>query len=159
MENNWIAENNWIMGKFDTLEFELDKIKKIISNLGEIEMPDSALEVKVTEYMHDLGVPAHIRGYHYMREAVIMAVHDIDIINYITKSLYPAISKKNNTTDSRVERAIRHAIDVAWNRGDIKKQREIFGYTVDARKGKPTNSEFIAMVADKIKISLKSGMR
>ncbi len=114
------------------------------------------LETKVTGILHNIGVPAHIRGYHYMREAILMAVDDIDILNYITKELYPAIAKKCNTTSSRVERAIRHAIEVAWNRGQIEEIDKFFGYTISNTKGKPTNSEFIALIADKLRLELKA---
>jgi two-component system response regulator (stage 0 sporulation protein A) len=114
------------------------------------------LEALVTNVIHEVGVPAHIKGYQYLREAIMMVVNDIDVINQITKSLYPKIAFKFNTTPSRVERAIRHAIEVAWGRGDQKVVENIFGYTVNALKGKPTNSEFIAMIADKLRLELKS---
>lgn len=114
------------------------------------------LEALVTNIIHEVGVPAHIKGYQYLREAIIMVVNDIDVINQITKSLYPKIAYKFNTTPSRVERAIRHAIEVAWGRGDQKTVEKIFGYTISAAKGKPTNSEFIAMIADKLRLELKS---
>ncbi|MDR1664549.1 MAG: sporulation transcription factor Spo0A [Clostridiales bacterium] len=115
------------------------------------------LETKVTGILHELGVPAHIRGYHYMREAIIMAVDDIDVLNYITKELYPTIAKKCNTTSSRVERAIRHAIEVSWSRGKVDVIDSLFGYTINNHKGKPTNSEFIALIADKLRLELKAG--
>ena len=114
------------------------------------------LEALVTNVIHEVGVPAHIKGYQYLREAIMMVVNDIDVINQITKSLYPKIAYKYNTTPSRVERAIRHAIEVAWGRGDQKTVENIFGYTISAAKGKPTNSEFIAMIADKLRLELKS---
>lgn len=113
------------------------------------------LEALVTNIIHEVGVPAHIKGYQYLREAIMMVVNDIDVINQITKSLYPQIALKFSTTPSRVERAIRHAIEVAWGRGDQKTVENIFGYTVNALKGKPTNSEFIAMIADKLRLELK----
>jgi two-component system response regulator (stage 0 sporulation protein A) len=115
------------------------------------------LEAKVTNILHEIGVPAHIRGYHYMREAIIMSVNDLDVLNYITKELYPSIAKKCNTTPSRVERAIRHAIEVAWSRGKIDAIDKLFGYTVNTHKGKPTNSEFIALIADRLRIEIKAG--
>jgi len=115
------------------------------------------LETKVTGILHDIGVPAHIRGYHYMREAIIMSVNDMDVLNYITKELYPSIAKKCNTTPSRVERAIRHAIEVAWTRGKIDAIDELFGYTVNNHKGKPTNSECIALIADRLRLEMKAG--
>ena len=114
------------------------------------------LEALVTNVIHEVGVPAHIKGYQYLREAIVMAVSDIDMINQITKQLYPEIAEKYHTTPSRVERAIRHAIEVAWGRGRQDVVENIFGYTVSAAKGKPTNSEFIAMIADKLRLELKS---
>lgn len=114
------------------------------------------LEALVTNIIHEVGVPAHIKGYQYLREAIMMVVNDIDVINQITKSLYPKIAFKFNTTPSRVERAIRHAIEVAWGRGQQEAVESIFGYTISAAKGKPTNSEFIAMIADKLRLELKS---
>ena len=114
------------------------------------------IETEITNIIHEIGVPAHIKGYQYLREAIIMAIEDIDVINQITKQLYPDISKKYHTTPSRVERAIRHAIEVAWGRGQQEVVENIFGYTVSAAKGKPTNSEFIAMIADKLRLELKS---
>lgn len=113
------------------------------------------IEVEVTNIMHEIGVPAHIKGYQYLRDAIIMATEDLEIINSITKQLYPTIAKRYNTTSSRVERAIRHAIEVAWGRGRIDAINSIFGYTISMGKGKPTNSEFIAMVADKLRLSMK----
>lgn len=114
------------------------------------------LEALVTNIIHEVGVPAHIKGYQYLREAIMMVVNNIDIINQITKQLYPEIAIKYNTTPSRVERAIRHAIEVAWTRGQTETVDSIFGYTISAAKGKPTNSEFIAMIADKLRLELKS---
>ena len=113
------------------------------------------LEALVTNVIHEVGVPAHIKGYQYLREAIMMVINDTDIINQITKQLYPEIANKYNTTPSRVERAIRHAIEVAWGRGEQGTVESIFGYTVSAQKGKPTNSEFIAMLADKISLGFK----
>ena len=123
--------------------------------------PDSSkneenLEALVTNLIHEVGVPAHIKGYQYLREAIMMVVNDIDVINQITKSLYPQIAKKYKTTPSRVERAIRHAIEVAWGRGQQEAVENIFGYTISALKGKPTNSEFIAMIADKLRLEIKT---
>ena len=120
------------------------------------EKKEENLEALVTNIIHEVGVPAHIKGYQYLREAIIMVVNDIDVINQITKSLYPKIAYKFNTTPSRVERAIRHAIEVAWGRGQQEAVENIFGYTISAAKGKPTNSEFIAMIADKLRLELKS---
>lgn len=115
------------------------------------------LEVEVTNIMHEVGVPAHIKGYQYLRDAIMMVVKDLDIINSITKQLYPSIAREYNTTPSRVERAIRHAIEVAWSRGQVEAIDSLFGYTVSIGKGKPTNSEFIAMIADKLRLELKVG--
>ena len=117
---------------------------------------EEVLEALVTNIIHELGVPAHIKGYQYLREAIIMVIKDIDIINQITKQLYPEIAQKYKTTPSRVERAIRHAIEVAWARGEQATVESIFGYTISAAKGKPTNSEFIAMIADKLRLELKT---
>jgi len=114
------------------------------------------LEALVTNVIHELGVPAHIKGYQYLREAIMMVISNIDIINQITKQLYPEIATKFKTTPSRVERAIRHAIEVAWSRGEQAAVERIFGYTISAAKGKPTNSEFIAMIADKLRLELKT---
>lgn len=113
------------------------------------------LEGLVTECIHELGVPAHIKGYQYIRTAIMMVIDDMEMLNYITKELYPTIAKKYKTTSSRVERAIRHSIEVAWSRGRPEVMNSIFGYTIDTGKGKPTNSEFIAMVADKIRLQIK----
>ena len=133
-----------------------DKSNTNFSNQTNQQRAEVNLETKVTNILHEIGVPAHIRGYHYMREAIIMAVHDIDVLNYITKELYPSIAKKCNTTPSRVERAIRHAIEVAWSRGKVDAIDNLFGYTVNNHKGKPTNSEFIALIADRLRLELKA---
>ncbi|MDD2960140.1 MAG: sporulation transcription factor Spo0A [Lachnospiraceae bacterium] len=114
------------------------------------------LEADVTDMIHEIGVPAHIKGYQYLREAIIMSVQDMDMLNSITKILYPTIAKQYQTTSSRVERAIRHAIEVAWSRGKMDTIDSLFGYTVNGGKGKPTNSEFIALIADKIRLEYKS---
>ena len=114
------------------------------------------IETMVTGIIHEIGVPAHIKGYQYLREAIIIAVNDMDVINAITKVLYPQVAKTFQTTPSRVERAIRHAIEVAWDRGDLDTLQRFFGYTVSNTKGKPTNSEFIALIADKLQLQLKS---
>ena len=116
----------------------------------------TSIETLVTGIIHEIGVPAHIKGYQYLREAIIIAVNDMDVINAITKVLYPQVAKTFQTTPSRVERAIRHAIEVAWDRGDLDTLQRFFGYTVSNTKGKPTNSEFIALIADKLSLQLKS---
>ena len=144
--------------------FELTELEKRILECSSkndydkksIEMKYNNLQVSITKILHELGVPSHIKGYQYLREAIMMVVNDIDVINQITKQLYPDIANKYHTTPSRVERAIRHAIEVAWGRGQQDTVESIFGYTVSADKGKPTNSEFIAMIADKLRLELKS---
>ena len=119
-------------------------------------MDKNNIESMVTSIIHEIGVPAHIKGYQYLREAIIIAVNDMDVINAITKVLYPQVAKTFQTTPSRVERAIRHAIEVAWDRGDLDTLQRFFGYTVSNTKGKPTNSEFIALIADKLQLQLKT---
>ncbi len=139
--NNFVARET----KQQYIELSEDESKK-----------EENLEALVTNVIHEVGVPAHIKGYQYLREAIMMVINDIDVINQITKSLYPKIAYKYSTTPSRVERAIRHAIEVAWGRGQQEVVENIFGYTISAAKGKPTNSEFIAMIADKLRLELKS---
>jgi len=119
---------------------------------------DASLESVVTEIIHEIGVPAHIKGYQYLREAIILTINDMDAINAVTKVLYPEVARKFSTTPSRVERAIRHAIEVAWDRGDVETLQKFFGYTVSGIKGKPTNSEFIAMIADHLSLRQKQGI-
>ena len=121
-----------------------------------IELKNRNLEMDVTSIIHEIGVPAHIKGYQYLRDAIIMSVEDMEMLNSITKILYPTIAKKHQTTPSRVERAIRHAIEVAWSRGKMDTIDELFGYTVSTGKGKPTNSEFVALIADKIRLEYKN---
>ena len=118
---------------------------------------DPELELMITEIIHQIGVPAHIKGYHYLREAIILSVKNSEIVNSVTKLLYPTVAKTYNTTASRVERAIRHAIEVAWDRGDLDVLNSYFGYTIQNDRGKPTNSEFIAMISDKLRLKLKIG--
>ncbi|MBE6048447.1 MAG: sporulation transcription factor Spo0A [Clostridium sp.] len=113
------------------------------------------LETEITSIIHEVGVPAHIKGYMYLREAITMVVNDMELLSAVTKELYPSIAKKYNTTASRVERAIRHAIEVAWGRGQVEAINKLFGYTVHGDKGKPTNSEFIAIIADKLRLKNK----
>lgn len=126
------------------------------STLPAIASIESSLECRVTEILHQIGVPAHIKGYHYLRDSIIMAVENPDIINAVTKQLYPSVAKKFLTTSSRVERAIRHAIEVAWDRGDVEILNSYFGYTIHNSRGKPTNSEFIAMISDKLRLQIKN---
>lgn len=117
---------------------------------------EQSLEMQVTEIIHQIGVPAHIKGYQYLRDSILMAIEDGGIINAVTKRLYPAVAKKHDTTSSRVERAIRHAIEVAWDRGDVDVLNSYFGYTIHNSRGKPTNSEFIAMISDKFRLQMKA---
>lgn len=158
--------NYYIMKPFNN-EMVLNRIKdtrkeirreKRISESDRIEhrTTEESLETMVTNMIHEIGIPAHIKGYHYLRDAIIMAVEDMDVLNAITKILYPTVAKRHQTTSSRVERAIRHAIEVAWSRGKLDTLDELFGYTVSNGKGKPTNSEFIALIADTIRLELKS---
>lgn len=123
----------------------------------EKKQKDVALEVRVTQVIHQIGVPAHIKGYQYLREAIMIAVEDMEAVGAITKILYPAIAKRFKTTSSRVERAIRHAIEVAWDRGDLETLQSYFGYTISGTKGKPTNSEFISMIADRLRLQMQFG--
>lgn len=134
-----------------------EKDNKVIHTIYEnkAEKRELSLEAEVTNIIHEIGVPAHIKGYQYLRDAIIMGVNDSEILGSITKRLYPNIAKKYKTTSSRVERAIRHAIEVAWGRGKMDTIEELFGYTVSSRKGKPTNSEFVALIADKIRLEYK----
>lgn len=124
------------------------------SNVGQTGVKD--LEVVVSQIMHQIGVPAHIRGYQYLREAIILSVNNSEMISSVTKILYPTVAKAFKTTPSRVERAIRHAIEVAWDRGDVDVLSSYFGYTIQNERGKPTNSEFIAMISDNLKLRMKT---
>jgi two-component system response regulator (stage 0 sporulation protein A) len=124
-----------------------------IMHIADDNTPD--IEAQVTRIIHQIGVPAHIKGYQYLRTAILLTVKDSDIINSVTKVLYPSVAKKYQTTTSRVERAIRHAIEVAWDRGDVDTLNSYFGYTIQNNRGKPTNSEFIAMIADNLRLKYK----
>lgn len=132
------------------------RARKINAYESRKEYMERNLETDVTNIIHEVGVPAHIKGYQYLRDAIIMSVTDVEMLNSITKILYPTIAKRHQTTPSRVERAIRHAIEVAWSRGKMDTIDALFGYTVSNGKGKPTNSEFIAMIADKIRLEYKN---
>lgn len=128
------------------------------TTVATISLPTSTpknLEVEVTKVIHEIGVPAHVKGYQYLRDAIMLVVEEINYLGAVTKELYPTIAQKYDTTPSRVERAIRHAIELAWDRGDIDKINKFFGYTVSGEKGKPTNSEFIAIIADKLRLENK----
>ncbi len=134
----------------------IKETKQTYIAMENVSNKDNNIEARVTNIIHEVGVPAHIKGYQYLRDGIMMVIENVEVINQITKSLYPDLAKKYKTTPSRVERAIRHAIEVAWNRGQIEATERIFGYTVNANKGKPTNSEFIAMIADKLRLEMKS---
>jgi len=129
-----------------------ENMLRLLEKRGVKALHASGLEELVTSIIHEVGVPAHIKGYQYVREAIMITVEDMDVINSVTKVLYPEVAKRYHTTPSRVERAIRHAIEVAWDRGDLETLQKYFGYTVSNAKGKPTNSEFIAMIADRISL-------
>ena len=146
-------DRNIVLDRIKTLNRRKNKVRKEIGRPVEME---KTLEEDVTEIIHEVGVPAHIKGYQYLREAIIMSVTNMDMLNSITKILYPGIAKKFDTTPSRVERAIRHAIEVAWSRGKMDTLDDLFGYTISNGKGKPTNSEFIALITDKIRLQMKS---
>lgn len=129
---------------------------KSVSSYVKVKEPkEHDLETEVTTIIHELGVPAHIKGYQYLRDGIVMSVQDMEMLNSVTKVLYPTIAKKHHTTPSRVERAIRHAIEVAWNRGKMDTIDEMFGYTISNYRGKPTNSEFIALITDRIRLQNK----
>ena len=164
-----LGANYYILKPFDNNTL-LNRIKYIKNNLGRHPANNNtkkqneqnrkedlslSLESDVTEIIHEIGVPAHIKGYQYLRDSILLAIDDIDMVNCITKVLYPTIAKKYDTTSSRVERAIRHAIEVAWTRGKVEVLDALFGYTINNGKGKPTNSEFIALISDKIRLDYK----
>ncbi len=134
----------------------LDRMSAVFGRPSMPEDHASSLKNMVTSVIHEIGVPAHIKGYQYLREAIMITVEDMDVINAVTKVLYPAVADRFATTPSRVERAIRHAIEVAWDRGDLETLQKYFGYTVSNAKGKPTNSEFIAMIADRLLLEMRN---
>lgn len=148
----------YFLKPFD-IETLADRIENNLKSSGETGRPAAVdsykIEVIVTDFLKEIGVPAHIKGYQYLREAIMLCSFNTEMINCITKLLYPTVAKKFNTTSSRVERAIRHAIEVAWDRGDVDILNSYFGYTVNGLRGKPTNSEFVAMIADKIRLMIK----
>ena len=152
---------DYFLSKPQPFEAVYDVIKSLAGTMSPTAVTAKSPEVEVdlealvTECIHELGVPAHIKGYQYIRTAIMMVVRDMDMLNFITKRLYPEIAKAYGTTSSRVERAIRHSIEVAWSRGKPETMNDIFGYTIHTGKGKPTNSEFIAMVADRIRLQIK----
>lgn len=135
-----------------SLDFALDRIENLSDMQLKPNHSENDLEYKVSEILHTMGVPAHIKGYNFLRQSIIMAIEDPEVISLVTKRLYPDIAKMNATTASRVERAIRHAIEVAWDRGNVEVMNEYFGYTINNMRGKPTNSEFIAMISDRMRL-------
>ena len=152
-------DNNMLLSRIKHVRQAGQEKKKELKKVNAYESSNSYfernLEADVTNIIHEIGVPAHIKGYQYLRDAIILSVNDLEMLNSITKILYPTIAKKHQTTPSRVERAIRHAIEVAWSRGKMDTIDELFGYTVSTGKGKPTNSEFIALISDKIRLEYK----
>lgn len=149
----------FVQRPFDN-EMMLKRAQKLLGGECEGEKKeDHDLEMIVTEVIHQLGVPAHIKGYHYLREAILLSIDDQELMESITKRLYPTVAKSFNTTSSRVERAIRHAIEIAWDRGNLDTLNSFFGYTVNTCKGKPTNSEFIALITDKLRLQYRTGAR
>ena len=161
-----LGASYYILKPFD-MEVLVNRIRQVFNN--QLVTPNARspkklikgknLDANITNLIHEIGVPAHIKGYQYLREAIIMVYNDIEILSAITKSLYPRIATKFNTTPSRVERAIRHGIEVAWQRGNIEALKMMFGYTINTSKAKPTNSEFIAMVADKLRIEHQANQK
>ncbi len=152
-------DNQMVLSRIKRVKEQNERKKSDVRKVNAYEktkdFSERNLESDVTNIIHEIGVPAHIKGYQYLREAIIMSVNDIEMLNSITKILYPTIAKNFQTTPSRVERAIRHAIEVAWSRGKMDTIDELFGYTINNGKGKPTNSEFIALIADKIRLEYK----
>jgi len=146
----------YFMVKPCELDTVIDKVR-ILAAVSSTKSRPVDLETLVTNVIHEIGVPAHIKGYKYVRDAIILAINDMSVINAVTKVLYPTVAKMYKSSSSKVERAIRHAIEVAWDRGDIEVLQSYFGYTISNAKGKPTNSEFIAMIADNLRLKLKTG--
>ncbi|MGN0675080.1 MAG: sporulation transcription factor Spo0A [Oscillospiraceae bacterium] len=148
----------FILKPFDAESF-LSTVGRIrltpVENLSEINDDSARVEMVVTDIIHQIGIPAHIKGYHYLREAIILALNDDEMLESVTKLLYPSVAQRFDTTASRVERAIRHAIETAWDRGDVDVLNGMFGYTISVGKGKPTNSEFIALITDNLRLRFK----
>ena len=153
--NNLISTNNEFQIMITVPSGETKQVAAGAAAPAAAESVVRDLEKDVTDMIHEIGVPAHIKGYQYLREAIMMSVKDVEMLGSITKILYPTIAKKYQTTPSRVERAIRHAIEVAWSRGRMETLDALFGYTINTGKGKPTNSEFIALIADKIRLQYR----
>jgi two-component system response regulator (stage 0 sporulation protein A) len=149
-----LGADYYILKPFDlkVLSTRIRQLANGTSSIGS-SIKAQSLDIEVTKVIHQMGVPAHIKGYQYLRDAILMVIEDVNLLGAVTKELYPMIAKKFNTTPSRVERAIRHAIELAWDRGNVEMMNKFFGYTINVERGKPTNSEFIAMVADKLKIA------
>ncbi|MCG0274996.1 MAG: sporulation transcription factor Spo0A [Thermosediminibacteraceae bacterium] len=160
-----LGADYYVVKPFD-LKILVDRIRELTGtpvqntekslNVTTPKRKDTNLEMEITNIIHEIGIPAHIKGYFYLREAIAMVVNNVELLGAVTKVLYPTIAKKYNTTPSRVERAIRHAIEVAWNRGCVETLNNLFGYTIQKDKGKPTNSEFIAMISDKLRMEQKA---
>lgn len=151
-------DNNMVLSRIKQIKGEKTynyASKKVTTYENKAAYIERNLETDVTAIIHEIGVPAHIKGYQYLRDVIMMSVNDSEMLNSITKLLYPSIAKKHNTTSSRVERAIRHAIEVAWSRGKTDTIDSLFGYTINNGKGKPTNSEFVALITDKIRLEYK----
>lgn len=154
-----LGADYYILKPFN-LEVLVNRIRQLAGTsrptVRSVPTKGKSLDLEVTNIIHQIGVPAHIKGYLYLREAILMVINEVDLLGAITKELYPLIAEKYNTTPSRVERAIRHAIEVAWSRGNVEVINSLFGYTIDVNRGKPTNSEFIAMIADKLRVENKA---
>ena len=145
-------DNEVLVNRIRYIRNQHDKVSVKTVPREPVSITDRNLETDITNIIHDIGIPAHIKGYQYLRDSITLSVKDAEIINSVTKVLYPTIARKYETTPSRVERAIRHAIEVAWNRGNTDTLNDLFGYTINCGKGKPTNSEFIALISDKIRL-------
>jgi two-component system response regulator (stage 0 sporulation protein A) len=161
MEATEIGADICILKPFSELSL-FEHVEAVLKNQNadknDISVSRPDIETQVTKIIHQIGVPAHIKGYQYLRSAILMTIDDNDIINSVTKVLYPTVAKQYKTTTSRVERAIRHAIEVAWDRGDVDTLNSYFGYTIQNNRGKPTNSEFIAMIADNLRLKYKCSL-
>ncbi|HEY8449322.1 MAG TPA: sporulation transcription factor Spo0A [Bacillota bacterium] len=158
-----LGANYYILKPF-SLDVLADRIRQVAGMAkapAPVNQPGKArdVELEVTSFLHEIGIPAHIKGYQYLREAILMVIDEIELLGAVTKELYPAVAQRFDTTPSRVERAIRHAIEVAWGRGNVDFVNRVFGHTISAERGKPTNSEFIAMVADRVRMGLRVPVR
>lgn len=153
-----LGADYYILKPFD-FNFLITRIRQLSEGINTgnyvAQAKPQNLNISVTNMIHEMGVPAHLKGYHYLRDAILMVIKDINLLGAVTKELYPRIGVKFQTTPSRVERAIRHAIELAWDRGNVEMMTNFFGYTINLERGKPTNSEFIAMVADKLRIEAR----